>query len=110
MLAERGGELGAGARTTTSPPSSTPARRRISRPAPAEAVRSDRSGVIAQARTEWATDSTDENLAAMCAKLDANVTDEQRAQAPKMEACVAESTCAAYTACAMPLMATHFAR
>lgn len=73
----------------------------------AAAVRSDRAAVIAEAKSEWATDSTDANLVAMCTNLDASATPAQRADAPAMEACVAAATCTGYVECALPLLTKH---
>ncbi|MEJ7601937.1 MAG: hypothetical protein WKG01_28840 [Kofleriaceae bacterium] len=69
-------------------------------------VTTDRAGVIAEARTEWQTDSTDEAIAAVCTKA-APSTDP--ADVEPARACLAEATCGAYVACSMPLFEKRFA-
>jgi hypothetical protein len=63
--------------------------------------------VIAQAKQEWTTDSTDASIEQMCSspKLAQAATDENRAKATS---CNASADCAAFTACAIPIFAEHF--
>jgi hypothetical protein len=75
-------------------------------PGVAEKVKQDRDAIIAQAKTEWAADSTDEAIAATCAK----VTDADKAGAEGIQACMAETTCAGHTACVMPFFEKRFTK
>jgi cytochrome c553 len=72
-------------------------------------VQADRAGVIAQAMTEWATDSTDQAIAATCAHIAANPAGWQQADADAARACLAQTDCGPYTACIMPLFEKRFA-
>ncbi len=71
-------------------------------------VAKDRAGVIAQAKQEWATDSSDATIEQMCSspKLAQVATDEKR---QKASSCNASTDCAAYTACAVPIFAENWA-
>ena len=71
-------------------------------------VAKDRDGVIAQAKTEWATDSDDAHIEQMCtpANVAAHTNDDARAQATT---CNANTDCAAYTACALPVFKARWA-
>lgn len=71
----------------------------------AQAAQSDgRDALLAQAREEWASDSTDQAIAATCERLAASVPPEDRAQlASRVEACAAEASCADFVACLMPV-------
>ena len=83
-------------------------RARHDRPAGIAAkVSADREGVIAEARTEWQTDSTDEAIAAVCAKAAAS---EDPASAEPARACLAEQSCGAYVACSMSLFEKRFTK
>lgn len=62
-------------------------------------VAKDRAGVIAQAKQEWATDSTDANIEAMCAGPMIH-TAEQRDAATR---CQATADCSAFSACLVPI-------
>jgi hypothetical protein len=72
-------------------------------------VRTDRAGVIAHAKEEWATDSTDAAIAATCDKL-MQTWNGQQADADAARACLTESDCASYTACIMPLFEKRFTK
>jgi hypothetical protein len=65
-------------------------------------VASNRDGVIAQAKQEWATDSTDANIEAMCQRPMPNAD----AQRDSATACQAQTDCAAFSQCMVPIMAT----
>ncbi|HET9988385.1 MAG TPA: hypothetical protein VFQ65_07690 [Kofleriaceae bacterium] len=71
-------------------------------------VAKDRAGVIAQAKQEWASDSTDQAIEQMCSspKLAEVATDDRR---QRTTTCNANSDCAAYTACAVPIFAENWA-
>ena len=72
----------------------------------AEKVKQDRNAILAQARTEWAEDSTDAAIAATCGK----VSDADAANAEGVNACLAEATCAGHTACVMPYFEKRFTK
>lgn len=76
----------------------------------AEKVKQDRDGVIAMAREEWKTDSTDEAIGTTCTRLVGSLDDAGRADAEGAHACVAQADCAAYTACAVPYFEKHFTK
>jgi hypothetical protein len=71
-------------------------------------VAKDRAGVIAQAKQEWSTDSSDATIEQMCSspKLAQVATDEKR---QKASSCNANTDCAAYAACAVPIFAENWA-
>lgn len=69
----------------------------------AEQVKADRDGVIAKAKVEWATDSTDENIARHCQQMTANMPDSARAMIDAVRACEAQTECAAYVTCMQPI-------
>jgi hypothetical protein len=86
-------------------------RARLDKPAGiAEKVKADRAAIIAQANEEWATDSTDDAIAATCAKVTANLSDADLADAEGIKACMAETSCAAHTACVMPFFEKRFTK
>jgi hypothetical protein len=72
-------------------------------------VQANRDEVIAKAMTEWEVDSTDEAIATTCQRIVENLTDEQRADAAPVSACLAQEDCAAYTSCVMPFFEKRFA-
>jgi hypothetical protein len=74
-------------------------------PGIADAVKKDRNAVIAEAKTEWSTDSKDENIAAMCEKMAGSTTPDEVTTAKD---CNAKTDCKEYTSCVMPLFAKHF--
>lgn len=74
----------------------------------AEKVKQDRNAVIAQAQTEWAADSTDQAIAATCAQVTANLDESAKADADGLQACMAEPSCGAHTACVMPFFEKRF--
>ncbi len=71
----------------------------------AEAVKADRDGVIAQAKAEWANDSTDASIARTCAQNPGLPGDAETAAS-----CLAKTDCAAFTACIAPLFENHLAK
>ncbi len=92
-------------------PALVDARARHDRPAGiAEAVKNDRDGVIAQAKAEWAGDSTDAAITASCGNIVAGLTDDDRGLADDARACVAQADCGAFTTCIMPIFEKHFAK
>jgi hypothetical protein len=72
-------------------------------------VAADRDGVIAQAKTEWATDSQPAAIDATCTQIGANPGAFTQADVDATQACLAITDCAAYTACIMPLGEKRFA-
>ena len=78
-------------------------------PGIADQVKKDRDAVIAQAKQEWATDSKDENIAAMCDKIAGETGSDADAGTGWATAkdCNAKA-CKEYTSCVMPLFAKHF--
>lgn len=62
-------------------------------------VAKDRAGVIAQAKQEWASDSTDANIEAMCARPMPHAA-ELREAATR---CQAMSDCGEFSACLVPI-------
>lgn len=67
-------------------------------------VAADRAGVIAKARSEWATDSTDAAIAQVCSQL---IASPAAAHLAAGTACLAEATCTPYVACIAPIMEQH---
>ena len=91
--------------TDTFIPALVDARARHDMPAGiAQQVKADRDGVIAEAKTEWATDSTDAAIAQTCARLGPTFDDHQAAAAT---ASLTKSDCAEFTASIMPLVDSH---
>jgi len=91
-------------------PALVDARARIDRPSGiAAAVHSDRDGVIAQARSEWDKDSTDEMLAERCQAIVAHLPLEAQADVSRAQQCVAQADCGAFVACVMPIVEKHLA-
>ena len=79
-------------------------------PGIADKVRADRDGIIARAKEEWASDSTDDAIRETCTQIMAHLTDDDRADAPKAHECLALSDCGAYTTCIMPQFEKRFAK
>ncbi len=71
----------------------------------ADAVKADRNGVIAQAKAEWANDSTDASIASTCS-ANAPLPGEAEAAA----ACLAKTDCGEYVTCIAPLFEKHLAK
>jgi hypothetical protein len=76
----------------------------------ADEVKANRDGVIAQAKQEWASESTDDGIAATCQKVVASLDDAMRAGAEAANACVAKPDCADYTACIAPVFEKRFTK
>ena len=74
-------------------------------PGIAEAVKTDRDGVIAQAKQEWATDSQDPNIAAMCDQMAPQMNDPSD-QATAND-CIGKQECVGFSTCVMPLFEKH---
>lgn len=72
-----------------------------------DAVKADRAGVIAQAMEEWKVDSTDANIGSACTQLVQRTSADEVAEA---RACLAQTECAAYTACIMPSFEKRFTK
>ncbi len=67
-----------------------------------EEVAKDRAGVIAHAREEWATDSTDEAFARNCQMLAQRSFPADAAE--RAQACMAKDTCGEYVPCIISVM------
>lgn len=76
----------------------------------ADKVKQDRAAVIAHAKEEWANDSTDQAIAATCQQVTANLSEADKADADGLQACMAEASCAAHTACVMPFFEKRFTK
>jgi len=74
-------------------------------PGIAAAVQQDRDGVIAQAKQEWATDSQDPNIEAMCDRMAAELNDPSD-QATAND-CLGKQECVGFSTCVMPLFEKH---
>lgn len=74
-------------------------------PGIAAEVAKDRDAVIAQAKTEWATDSQDPNIEANCDRMAGELTDPQE-QAAANE-CLGKQECVGFSTCVMPLFEKH---
>ena len=74
----------------------------------ADAVKTNRDGVIAEAKTEWQSDSTDSAIAAMCAQVTADAV--AAADLEQARTCLAETACDPYVACVMPLFEKRFVK
>ncbi len=74
-------------------------------PGIAEAVKNDRDGVIAQAKQEWATDSQDPNIEAMCDRMAGEMNDPSD-QATAND-CLGKQECVGFSTCVMPLFEKH---
>ena len=71
-------------------------------PGIAAQVKADRAGVIAQAKTEWATDSTDAAIDHTCGTLAADHDMVAAAQR-----CLAQAPCDAFVTCITPVFEKH---
>ncbi|HEU0032244.1 MAG TPA: hypothetical protein VFQ53_16530 [Kofleriaceae bacterium] len=92
-------------------PALVDARAKYDKPAGIAAeVKTNRDGVIAQAKQEWATDSTDEAIATVCTRMAQQFTDEDRADADTVRGCLAQTECTAFVSCTMPIFEKHFAK
>jgi len=74
----------------------------------ADAVQKDRTAVVSQALTEWATDSKDEAIARTCQQMVEQAPDAGDVEAGR--ACLAQADCAAYVACIIPQFEKRFAK
>jgi hypothetical protein len=67
-----------------------------------------RDALVAAALEEWKTDSTDEAIDQMCTRI----TNDEAAGAPELieraQACLAESDCAAFSACAVDIVSSRW--
>jgi len=73
-------------------------------------VAANRDAVIAQAMSEWATDSQPAAIDAGCARIVAGLSDADRAEVGTVQACLEIQDCTAYTACLMPYFESRFAK
>ena len=67
-----------------------------------------RDALVAGAREEWASDSTDEAIHATCTKITENQADGAPELIEKARACLRESECAAFSACAVEIASSHW--
>jgi hypothetical protein len=70
-------------------------------------VKSDRDGVIAQAKQEWAKDSTDEAIESTCNAIVAHLSDADRADETAISQCLEKSDCGEYVTCQTPVLEKH---
>jgi hypothetical protein len=70
-------------------------------------VKSDRDGVIAQAKQEWAKDSTDEAIESTCNMIVAHLSDADRADETTVGQCLEKTDCGEYVACQVPVLEKH---
>jgi hypothetical protein len=73
-------------------------------------VAAHRDDVIAQAMTEWATDSTDAAIDALCTKIVTQTPPAVLAESSGAMDCLANQDCGAYTACVMPYFEKRFSK
>ena len=64
-----------------------------------------RDALVAAAREEWKTDSTDDGIAATCKKV---ASDAPPALADEAKACLAQDDCSAFSTCAVDLAASRW--
>jgi hypothetical protein len=79
-------------------------------PGIAASVNADRAAVIAHAKLEWTEDSKDEAIARRCKAMVDQMPADQRAGVATSQQCLAHTDCAAYVACIMPVLESHFAK
>jgi hypothetical protein len=83
-------------------PALVDARARLDMPAGIAAqVKADRAGVIAQANTEWASDSTDAAIEQTCTRI----TDDP--DVPTAQSCLAKAGCDPFVSCIVPVLEKH---
>jgi hypothetical protein len=71
----------------------------------AKAKSSGRDALIAEAKTEWAEDSKDENIAQACTQITTKTPPEKLQQAvPQIKSCLAEAACDGFVSCLMPVI------
>ena len=73
-------------------------------PGIAAKVKADRAGVIAEAKAEWASDSTDPAIDQTCTKLLQTVDHDMVATA---QGCLAKVACDAFVTCITPVFEKH---
>ena len=71
----------------------------------ADKVKADRAGIIAAAKAEWADDSKDEAIANTCQRLVAGPG--SHADVETARGCLAQTDCAGYVSCVMPIFDKH---
>jgi hypothetical protein len=71
-------------------------------PGIAAQVKADRAAVIAQAKVEWATDSTDAAIDQTCQQLSAD-----HAMVASAQQCLAQRACGPFVSCIAPLFEKH---
>ena len=72
-------------------------------------VKADRAGVIAEAKQEWVSDSTDASIAANCQHLVAGMAGD-RSDVDTVHGCLAQPDCAAFATCITPVFEKHTAK
>lgn len=74
----------------------------------AEDKANGREALVAQAKAEWANDSTDEAIAGTCDKMMATMDPAMKAKmADGAGQCLATTECAAFVECEMPMLEQH---
>ena len=73
-----------------------------------DAVAKDRAAVITQAKAEWADDSKDPAIAAMCERMTAQPLPQDLVAMAR--GCLAKDACGAYVACITPVFEKHLSK
>jgi hypothetical protein len=73
-------------------------------------VAAHRDDVIAQAKTEWATDSQPAAIDATCTKIAGSSGPGDQSQFAGVQACLEQQDCGAYVSCVMPYFEKRFAK
>ena len=73
-------------------------------------VAAHRDDVIAQAKTEWATDSQPAAIDATCTQIAAGLGEAEQDAFGGIQACLADQDCTAYTTCVMPYFEKRFTK
>ena len=73
-------------------------------------VAAHRDDVIAQAKTEWASDSQPAAIDATCTQIASSMGPGDQSQMAGAQACLEKQDCGAYTACIMPYFEKRFAK
>ncbi len=67
-----------------------------------------RDALVAGALEEWKSDSTDEAIDAICTRITNDEADGAPELVQQAEACLAESTCEAFSACAVDIVSSRW--
>jgi hypothetical protein len=73
-------------------------------------VAAHRDDVVAQAKTEWATDSQPAAIDATCTKIASSSGPGDQSQLAGVQACLEQQDCGAYVTCVMPYFEKRFAK